>query len=315
MSDIKVATVAMEVVFNKQDNLKKYLSFIEQAALKGVDLIVFPEQSLQGYLKNLFALDVENVKYQHDQAETIPDGPSVQSLIKAANRYNMHIIFGMTEKVTDRPGVLYNSAVLLGPSGHIGTYRKVHQPGDEVHVYYPGDQFPVFETSLGKIGLLICYDKMFPESTRELALQGAEMLVMPTAWPMEHVGADPQVDRMGEYYHLLDNVRAMENQCWFISSDISGIHGEHDFYGHSGIIDPTGTPVTTCGYEEGMVTAEMNVSQSLIAARSYELLGLNLLKDRQSEKYNVMKGQTLQTPIEPERLNQPDRPFKTAVNG
>lgn len=289
MADIKVATVSMQVEFDKQANLNKYLTFIEQAALQHVDLIVFPEQSLQGYLKNLFSLDMKNVQHQHDQAETVENGTSVRTLIEAASRYNMHIIFGMTERDDERPDILYNSAVLLGPSGHIGTYRKVHQPGDEVHVYYPGDSFPVFETSLGKIGLLICYDKMFPESTRELALKGAEILVMPTAWPLSEVGADPTLDPMGQYYDLLDSVRAFENQCWFISSDMCGIHGDHDFYGHSRIVSPIGETLAECGYEEGMTIAEIDVKKGIVSARSCDLLGLNLLKDRRPEKYAVIQ--------------------------
>jgi len=293
LTKIKVATVAMDVVFDKQVNLNKYLSFIEQAAFQGVDLIVFPEQSLQGYLKNLFSLDLDNVRYQYENAETISEGPSVDTLIQAAQKHHMHIIFGMTERDEDRPDVLYNSAVLLGPDGHIGTYRKVHQPGDEVHVYYPGEGFPVFDTAIGKIGLLICYDKMFPESTRELALQGAEILVMPTAWPLSKVGADPMTDSMGKYYDLLDSVRAFENQCWFISSDLSGIHGEHEFYGHSRIVSPDGMSVAECGFEEGMVVAELDIQQEIVQARACGLLGLNLLKDRQTDKYYVMKGESV----------------------
>ncbi|GGH82517.1 putative amidohydrolase [Pullulanibacillus pueri] len=299
MSKIKVATVAMGVTFNKEDNLKKYLAFIEQAALQEVDLIVFPEQSLQGYLKNLFALDRDNVTYQYEQAETVPEGPSVQTVIQAAARYNMHVVFGMTERERGKPHVLYNSAVLVGPEGYIGTYRKVHQPGDEVHVYYPGKDFPVFDTSLGKIGMLICYDKMFPESTRELTLKGAELLIMPTAWPLEEVGADPKTDANGFSYDLLDRVRALENQCWFISSDMSGIHGDHDFYGHSRIVAPTGETLAECGYEEGMAVVEIDVMGEIVRSR----MSLNVLKDRHAQHYTALKG--LETQVSPPRATIP----------
>lgn len=196
----------------------------------------------------------------------------------------------MTERDEARADVLYNSAVLLGPDGHIGTYRKVHQPGDELHAYYPGEGFPLFDTAIGKIGLLICYDKMFPESTRELALQGAEMLVMPTAWPLSEVGADPETDPMGRHYDLLDSIRAFENQCFFISSDIIGMHGDHEFYGHSRITSPNGMSVTECGFEEGMAFAHIDIQQEIVEARSCGLLGLNLLKDRQPQKYHKMNG-------------------------
>lgn len=305
LEKVKVATVAMDVVFDKKENVKKYLYYIQQAARQNVDLIVFPEQSLQGYLKNLFSLDLENVRYQHENAETISNGESVQTLIQAAQDHHMHIIFGMTERDETRADVLYNTAVLLGPDGYIGRYRKVHQPGDEVHVFYPGEGFPVFETSLGKIGMLICYDKMFPESTRELALQGAQILIMPTAWPITKPGADPESDPIGQYYDLLDRVRAFENQAWFISSDMSGNHGDHEYYGHSRIVSLEGNTIAECGSTEGMAIAEINVQKEITEARSCGLLGLNLLKDRQPNKYYLSKESPIPDQEAPLKTQQP----------
>lgn len=286
---VKVATVSMEVAFDKQKNLEKYEQFIEDAAKENVKLIVFPEQSVQGYLKNLFSIDYDNVAYQHREAELVPEGETTHKLIQLAKQYDMYIVFGITERDSTRYDILYNSAVLVGPEGFVGTYRKIHQPGDEVHVYYPGDEFKVFDTKLGKIGLLICYDKMFPETTRELALKGAEILIMPTAWPLTAVGSEPNTDQMGMYFNLLDQTRAFENQCWFISSDIVGIHGDHDFYGHSQIVSPNGNILATCGYEEKMVIEDINVQESIVQTRSVGLMSLNLLKERHPATYTALK--------------------------
>src|ERR1700719_1477528 len=167
MEKVILATVAMNVSFDKKKNVEKYLLFIEEAAKKGAKLIVFPEQSLQGYLKNLTGpLTIETIRYQHANAEIVPEGDTTQIMIQAAKKHNVYIIWGMTECDRDRFDVLYNTAVLVGPEGFVGSYRKVHQPLDELHVYYPGNDFPVYDTAIGKIGMLICFDKSFPESTR-----------------------------------------------------------------------------------------------------------------------------------------------------
>ena len=286
---VKVSTVSMEVTFDKKKNVEKYESFIQQAAAEGSKLIGFPEQSLQGYLKNLFAIDYDNIAYQHAQAELVPEGETTKRLLELAATYNMYIVFGLTEQDPDYYDRLYNSAVLVGPEGHIGTYRKIHQPGDEVHAYYRGDEFKVFDTAIGKIGLLICYDKMFPETTRELALKGAELLIMPTAWPMMEVGGDPKTDQMGKYFNMLDETRAFENQCWFISSDIVGMHGDHDFYGHSQIVSPAGNIIATTGYEGKMVTVDIAIQEEIVKTRATGLMSLNLLKERQPQLYPMLK--------------------------
>ncbi|MBM7572698.1 carbon-nitrogen hydrolase family protein [Aquibacillus albus] len=279
---VKIATVSMNVAFNKKQNLDKYLDYIKKASLEGTKLIVFPEQSLQGYLKSLHSMDLDNVNYQHKNAEVIPDGLSVQTLIRAAKEYDIYIVFGMTEKDRERQDILYNSAVLVGPEGYIGTYRKVHQPGDETHVFTPGEEFKVFSTEIGNIGLLICFDKAYPESSRELALKGADILISPTAWTMPAAGTD----QWKGYYDVLDQVRAFENQLWFISSDMCGPHGDHNYYGHSRIVDPTGATVAECGYEEGVAYAEINIREGLLQARTSLGILLNLIKNRKPSAYH-----------------------------
>ncbi len=90
----------------------------------------------------------------------------------------------MAEQDSENWDMLYNTLVLVGPDGYIGKYRKVHLPLTERIMMYPGDgDYPVFETRFGKVGLMICFDKAYPEVARSLALKGAEILLCPTAWP------------------------------------------------------------------------------------------------------------------------------------
>jgi len=283
-NEITIATVCMNVTYNKSKNMEKYIKYINMAAEKGAKLIVFPEASLQGYLHNVKHFKIEAVKYQYSNAEEIPNGISTQKLIEKAKEKDIYVIWGMTERAL-KEGIdkIFNTSVLVGPEGYIGKYRKVHLPRDEVHVFYPGDGWSVYETNIGKMGMLICYDKTFPEPCRELALQGAEFLIMPTAWPLSKQGGDPNVeeDNQTYIYNLFDKVRAAENQCWFISSNQVGINGDHDFLGQSRIVAPNGRVISESGYEEGIVTANINVKEAILNER----MELNFLKDRQPRTY------------------------------
>ena len=282
-----VATACMRVEFDKRKNLAKYMNFIDEATGKGAKLIVLPEQSLQGYFYSGVAMDMESVRYQHNNAEVVPEGESTQVLIRKAKEKDIHIIWGMTEKDRNCIDVLYNSAVLVGPQGHIGTFRKVHLPADELHFYFPGGEWPVFETPLGKIGILICYDKAFPEAARELVLGGADMLVMPTAWTMLSPDADHSTDIMVHLYDLFDYTRAAENQTWFISSNMIGQveKSQHNFLGNSRIVAPDGKAVADTGYKEGLAVAEIDIQKGIQQSRCFDVLGLNFVKDRQPQTY------------------------------
>ena len=285
MSKVTVATVAMTVSHDKKVNLKKFYRYIDEAAAKGAKLIVFPEQSLHGYLHNLGQIKMESLRHQHEVAEYVPEGDSTQALIAKAKEKDIYIIWGMSERDKDRIDVLYNVNVLVGPEGFIGVYRKVHQPLDELHVFYPGQDFPVFETTIGKIGMLICYDQSFPEAARELALNGAEILVMTTAWPLTAIGSDYRTDHCMYLFNLYNRTRAAENQCFFIGSNHIGVSGDHDFCGHSRIVGADGVTLAELGYEEGMVMASIDVKADIIKARTESFLGLSQLKDRRPIAY------------------------------
>ncbi|KAJ9429903.1 Predicted amidohydrolase [Candidatus Pantoea symbiotica] len=279
MSAITIASVTLAAFYDKARNLNNLLAWMEHAAQEGADLVVFPEQILQGYLPDTLNWNGEAVAWQMAQAEVVPQGESVLALQRQATQLGVHVVFGMTERHPERAEVLFNSAVLLGPQGLVGVYRKVHQPGDEKHVYYPGSDFPVFNTPLGRIGMLICYDKVFPESTRELALKGADVMIMPTAWGYGGDGSAGDADPMVDSYTLFGRVRALENQCWMIESNLCGTHGNLHYHGHSRIIDPLGNIIADSGSTEGMALANVEIQSAILRARSSDYLGYHFLKD------------------------------------
>ncbi|MBP3655031.1 MAG: carbon-nitrogen hydrolase family protein [Oscillospiraceae bacterium] len=263
----KLATTSFPVVLNTEDNLKKYISYIEQAAAEGAKLIVLPEQSLQGYLPTLEEVSDETRSYQLANAELVPEGKSTQLLIQQAKQHDIYIVWGMTEQDADDANVLYNTAVLVGPEGFVGKYRKVHQPGCESQIYTHGTKFEVFDTAIGKIGLMICYDKAFPESARELYVQGAEIICVPAAWPMAGDPAAPDdSDPILDIFNMYDKTRAAENAVFFISCNQSGTAGTINYCGHSRITHPFGMEMACTGWGEGIVFAEADIQESITMA-------------------------------------------------
>lgn len=298
MPKITIATTCMKVVHNKGKNLEKYIDFIDQAASKGANLILFPEQSLMGYLTNVMRIDKKDLTYQQKNAETVPDGESIKRLIGKAREKDMYIAFGFTERSTEEPNVLFNSMALVGPEGLIGVHRKVHQPRCEYHVFFPGDTWSVYDTNIGKIGMLICYDTCFPEATRELALGGTEICLFSTAWPSFSAFFGDETGKVEEdaclrVYDVFSKTRAIENQFWFVTSNIVGQHGEHTYIGHSRIIAPDGEIVTEAGYEEGLAMATVDVQEEIAKHRSGRWMFPNLLRDRRPETYSRIPCQPL----------------------
>lgn len=171
------------------DKCRQFAPFIEQAAAKKVDLVVLPE-TLTYFGTGLKFTEV---------AESIP-GPSTEYFAQLAKKHNLYIVAGLVEK--DKH-LMYNTAALVGPEGLVGKYRKVCLPRTEIEEgFQPGDEYPVFTTRFGKVGMMICYDGFFPEVARELGNRGAEVI----AWPVW--GCNP----------LLAQARACENHVYIVSS-------------------------------------------------------------------------------------------------
>jgi predicted amidohydrolase len=280
-----IATWAFPGTYDIDVNIKKHLAGMEEAARAGAELVVFPETSLQGYPAVLARDDEPAVlRATYETAEPI-GGPRVTELTRAAGDLGIHVIFGMTERGS-RPGAIFNATVLAGPEGVLGVYRKVHVGITEQVIWSRGRQWPVFDTLLGRIGMLICYDQAWPESCRELALQGAELMVMPTAWSLRPDEATPEGALSVEHYLLFGKARAVENARWFVSSNFTGPLGGLSFFGNSQIIDPLGQVVaeTGTGPEGSFAIADIDVAGGINAAHARSK-GARLWRDRRPETY------------------------------
>ncbi len=178
----------------------------------------------------------------YNLAETVP-GPSVRKVEKLAREHGAHIVFGMPEESKVR-GVIHNTAVLVGPKGLIGKYRKIYLPThsvfEERRYYRPGQEAPVFNTSLGKIGLTICYDLYFPELTRLMALEGAQLIIC--------ISASPGVRR--RFFQGFTLSRAMENALYLAYVNRVGVEDGNQFWGGSRVIAPSGSILVQCKYDE-----------------------------------------------------------------
>jgi predicted amidohydrolase len=262
---ISVTLAQMDPILeNKDSNLKKMQSWIERAAREESDLIVFPEMSLTGYSlrDHVFTL-----------SEPIP-GDSVKKLERIAVENNLHVIFGMPEMSDKLKGVIYNSAVLLGPQGYIGKYRKqflpTHGPFEELRYFRPGPVPEVFETSIGSIGLQICFDAFLPEVSRFLAVEGADLLVNISAAP----AIGKAYSRWGRAsFETIIPARAMENTVFFVYVNLVGIENNVLFCGGSEIAAPNGEQIAKAKYdEEDFLTVKLDLSKIQKTRRSFTFL-------------------------------------------
>lgn len=294
---IRLATTSMNCVFDKKKNLEKILKMIDEAADNQANLIVFPEACLMGYLRCLtrvsYTEPYDEYAYHHKNAEVIPEGPCVKAIIKKAMERKIYVAFGMTEKDALYDFKIYNSVCFVGPEGYIGKYAKVHQPMDECHLFYHGDDFPVFDTEIGRVGLMICYDKNFPEPARELALQGADIMLASTAWGYADDKMDLATDKSYYQFDILDKVRALENQCYLISSNQFGVTGESNYFGHSNIVDPQGVIQATVGEAEGICYHDVENIKDAVYNGKYFYFGLNFIKDRRPSAYKYAAGDSV----------------------
>lgn len=286
MTKIKMASVAMDChPRDKQVNIDKAIGYIEDAAAQGVNLIVFPEETITGFgTCGVREYSAEDKEYMHRACELVPEGNTTQVFIDQAKKHNMYIVFGIAEAEPDRAEVSYNTAVLVGPEGFVGKYRKHHLPVNERFYHYPGTgDFPVFDTEIGKIGLMICYDIVFPEVARILAVKGAQIICSPTCWPnMTHEDDSPTQLA----YELYPTARAWENQVFFVVSNYAMIYAA----GHSRIVGPgplKGVLATTY-YEEGMAVAEADIVEDIMKSRSDWTDGNDNLKDRKPGLYHTL---------------------------
>lgn len=221
-------------------NLDVIVDRLAAAAGSGAHLVVFPECALSGYG---FASREEGLEH------AVPiDGPAVRRVVAACAERSCYAVFGLLERDGSR---LFNACVLTGPSGVVGTYRKIHLPYLGIDMFVdPGDRpFAVHDAGGLRVGMHICYDGSFPESGRILSLLGADLLVLPTNWPTHsECAAEHQMP-----------TRAMENTVYAIAVNRVGEESGFRFIGGSSIVDPTGRVLAKAGGDsEEILMAEVN---------------------------------------------------------
>ena len=267
---ITIALAQIDVTFaDRERNLAKMLEVLAQAAQEGAKLVVFPEAALTGY-----CFDSLNEAWPH--GEPIP-GPSTQRIGEACKRLGVHCIYGLLETDGNR---LFNACALVGPTGVVGSYRKIHLPFLGVDRFTtPGDRpFAVHEAAEMRIGMHICYDGGFPESARVMTLLGADLIVLPTNWP-------PGAECMAG---CAVNTRAMENNVYYAACDRVGDERGFHFIGLSKICGPSGRVLAEAGDREQVLYAQIDVA----AARQKKIIRvpklheIDRIRDRRPEFYD-----------------------------
>ena len=274
MAQIRMEAYSMTAQADKARNLERFLSFMEESAGRGTTLLLFPELSLTGLPATLSMAwpHPESLRYFHENAEPVPEGKSVQALIEKAKALGLYVCWSMTER--DADGRFWNTAVMIGPEGFIGKYHKQNLAGTEAFEVEAGrDPCPVFDTPIGKIGLLVCYDKVFPDVVRRMKLAGAEIILSPTAWP----GMDRRLgslDLMMQYHRWSGTNRALENGVILVDANHSSPAGEDRGAegGHSRIIHPLRGVLAETGWDEAFVGVELDPQAAI--AEYYAKLGM-----------------------------------------
>jgi len=280
---IKTGRVILPVLFEGLDCIMKvgyfqsYPEFGEVkknldrfgSRLEGVDcdLLVLPELAFSGYQfvnqDELLAL-----------SEPIPDGPTTQVCLSLARQYRTHLVVGLPER--DR-NTCYNSAIVVGPSGFIGCYRKTHLFFEETLFFTPGDSgFPVWDIGEARIGIMICFDWFYPEAARSLALNGAEILCHPSNLILPHC-PDAMV------------TRSLENRVFSITANRVGQEARSGkppltFIGKSEVVSPQGKILTRASVDqEELMIMEIDVNDARVKSiNPYN----DLLKDRRPHLYS-----------------------------
>mgnify|MGYP000446896281 FL=1 len=244
MREIKVGILQQHNVADQQDNIRRLAEGITDLAKRGAQLVI-----LQELHNNLYFCQTEDVK-NFDLAETIP-GPSTGFYGELARTLGIVIITSLFEKRA--PGLYHNTAVVIDKDGNIaGKYRKMHIPDDpayyEKFYFTPGDMgFHPVQTSIGKLGVLVCWDQWYPEAARLMALQGAEILIYPTAIGYALYDDKEEQQRQREAWTTVMRGHSVANGLPVIAvnrvgmeSDPSGQTKGIQFWGSSFIAGPQG---------------------------------------------------------------------------
>jgi predicted amidohydrolase len=266
---MKIAAAQIDIqLANVDQNLARMDDILRESARKGAQLTVFPECALPGYCYDSLA---EAMPF----SQTVP-GPATERLAETCRKLEAFAVFGLLEREGE---LLFNACALVGPSGLLGCYRKVHLPYLGIDRFTtPGDSYAVYEAGSVRVGMHICYDGAFPEAGRSMALDGADLLVLPTNWP-------PGSQCTARF---VINARAMENNVYFAAVNRVGTERGFRFIGESKICGPDGNELASAPHtEETILYAEIDP----VKARDKHLVRvpgkheINRFADRRPETY------------------------------
>lgn len=258
---VEVALIQPDVAWLDPDHNRRHMVGLIDRAVAGrsVDLIVLPELCNTGYVK---ARDKDFAGRFVEASDAVP-GPTTEALADVARRHRLHIVVGLARRHPIIPAAIYNSAVLIDADGAVRhIHSKVHLPTEENHYFCSGAGLEAVATDLGNIGLLVCYDAVFPEAVRVLALRGAEIVCAVFNGPKH----DPHVPGRLEY---LASVRAMENRNFFLLCNRVGSQEGKVFFGHSVVAGPTGEIIARSETEEEDVVYATLRGDVLVRERAY----------------------------------------------
>jgi N-carbamoylputrescine amidase len=283
---VTLGLVQMSCSTNPEENLRKILERIEEAANRGANIV-----STQELFRSQYFCQEES----HDNfglAETIP-GPSTDALSKLAARREIVIVASLFEKRA--PGIYHNTAVVIDADGTLlGKYRKMHIPDDPLYYekfyFTPGDTgFRSFQTKYANIGTLVCWDQWFPEAARLTALQGAEILFYPTAIGWHPSEKNEYGERQVNSWEVIQRSHAIANGVFVAAVNRVGHEGDPkggiEFWGHSFVSDPSGQLLTTGSHnEEEILIVPIDLSQVEFARLHWPFL-----RDRRVDAYGALK--------------------------
>ncbi|HET8790633.1 MAG TPA: carbon-nitrogen hydrolase family protein [Modicisalibacter sp.] len=264
----------------RQENVNYIVSQLELQAQAGSRLIVFPEVGITSFFRH----EPGGVKTYWEQGTISLDGEELQRIIKAAHEFDVYTVVGFAER-TATTGMIYNSAALIGPDGIVGIARKLHMPGLEKLYYSPGDGVEVFECELGRIGIAICYDAMFPEYFKALSEQGVDIIVLSSSiWRGGKKGGVGLEGVKRDYWKALPMVTAIQNQAFVVACnacgelDMGSQAGVWERLGLSQIVAPTGVVLACAGeIDEETIRATLTLHDLVEARTSYRFLNDRLL--------------------------------------
>ncbi|MCA1217754.1 carbon-nitrogen hydrolase family protein [Streptomyces sp. 8L] len=256
---VRIAAAAAHFGRDLDFDLARIAKIVSDARECGAALLVLPDAALGGYLADLRSPDPDALP------EALgPDDPLIREVARLARE--MVVCVGYCEAAG---AARHNAAVCVSGDGVLGRHRKVHLPAGETAAYTPGDRFEAFDTPVGRMGMLIDYDKTFPESARSLALDGATVVACLSAWPTSLTNRAPRLaqDRQARLFDLYDQARAAENQVVLASANQTGAMGGMRFLGQAKVVGPGGDILARTWSKAGLAVAELDVAAEIDRAR------------------------------------------------